>query len=63
MTVTAIDDIVNSPFFKNDLVESWNTSVSTGPCGKITRCAETCNVEKLKVLPIGKHRLIRGANE
>lgn len=63
MTVTAIEDIVNSPFFKNDLVESWNNAVSTGPCGKITRCAETCNVEKLKVLPIGKHRLIRGSNE
>jgi MoaA/NifB/PqqE/SkfB family radical SAM enzyme len=59
MTSTSIEDIVNSPFFKNDLVESWNNSISTGPCGKITRCAETCNVEKLKVLPVGNHKVIR----
>jgi MoaA/NifB/PqqE/SkfB family radical SAM enzyme len=59
MTSTSIEDIVNSPFFKNDLVESWNNTISTGPCGKITRCAETCNVEKLKVLPVGNHKVIR----
>lgn len=63
ITRTSVEDIVNSPFFKNDLVESWDNTVSTGPCGKITRCAETCNVEKLKVLPIGKHKLVRGTNE
>jgi len=62
MTIKTIDEIVNSNFFKNDLVESWSNDVSTGPCGKITRCAETCNVEKLKVLPIGKHKTLRGSN-
>ena len=62
MTVKTIDEIVNSKFFKNDLVESWDNPVGTGPCGKITRCAETCNIEKLKVLPIGKHKTIRGTN-
>jgi MoaA/NifB/PqqE/SkfB family radical SAM enzyme len=62
MTVKTIEEIVNSDFFKNDLVESWSNDVSTGPCGKITRCAETCNVEKLKVLPIGKHKTLRGSN-
>ena len=62
MTVKTIEEIVNSNFFKNDLVESWSNPVSTGPCGKITRCAETCNIEKLKVLPIGKHKTLRGSN-
>jgi MoaA/NifB/PqqE/SkfB family radical SAM enzyme len=62
MTIKTIEEIVNSDFFKNDLVESWDNDVSTGPCGKITRCAETCNVEKLKVLPIGKHKTLRGSN-
>lgn len=62
MTVHSIEKIVQSKFFSNDLVESWDNPVGIGPCGKITRCAETCNVERLKVLPIGKHKLIRGTN-
>jgi MoaA/NifB/PqqE/SkfB family radical SAM enzyme len=62
ITLHSIEKIVQSKFFSNDLVESWDNPVGTGPCGKITRCAETCNVDRLKVLPIGKHKLIRGTN-
>jgi len=62
MSKHSIEEILQSKFFSNDLTESWNNAVGTGPCGKITRCAETCNVDKLKVLPIGKHNLIRGTN-
>lgn len=61
LTVKTVDEIVNGEFFNNDLVESWTNPVSTGPCGKLTRCAETCNVKKLKALPIGKHKIIRNS--
>jgi MoaA/NifB/PqqE/SkfB family radical SAM enzyme len=58
LTKKSVREILDSSFYKNDLVESWNNSVSTGPCGKITRCAETCNVKKLKALPIGSPKVL-----
>jgi MoaA/NifB/PqqE/SkfB family radical SAM enzyme len=61
LTEHSVSDIVNGDFFKNDLVESWSNPVSTAKCGKITRCAETCNVQKLKALPIGKHKILRNS--
>lgn len=57
LTKKSIKEIVNNDFYKNDLVESWNNPVALGKCGKITRCAETCNVAKLKTLPIGKPKV------
>lgn len=59
LTVKSVEDIVNCDFFKNDLVESWSQPVSLGKCGKITRCAETCNIQKLKSLPIAKHKILK----
>jgi len=37
----------------HDLEASFGNKVDTGPCGKITRCAEVCNLHKLEVKPIG----------
>lgn len=48
-----VDDILQNKFFMHDLEESFGNKVDTGPCGKITRCAEVCNLQKLEVKPIG----------
>ena len=48
-----VDDILENKFFMHDLEASFENNVSTGPCGKITRCAEVCNLKKLEVKPIG----------
>lgn len=58
LTKKTVAEILDNDFYKNDLVESWNHPVGTGPCGKITRCAETCNVKKLKALPIGSPKVL-----
>lgn len=54
LTVHSVNDILEHRFFSNDLVESWNNPVGLGPCGKITRCAETCSVKQLEKNPIGE---------
>lgn len=56
LTIHTASDILNNDFYKNDLVESFSNPVDIGSCGKLTRCAETCNVQKLKSLPIAKHQ-------
>lgn len=54
MTKNSVNDILEHKFFSNDLVESWNNPVGLGPCGKITRCVETCSIKQLQKNPIGK---------
>jgi hypothetical protein len=48
------DEIVKSNFYSNDLIDSFENTISEGPCGKITRCADTCTVKQLQINPIGK---------
>ena len=48
------DQIEKSSFYSNDLISSFENKVSEGPCGKITRCADTCTVKELITNPIGK---------
>ena len=54
LTKFSADEIVNHNFYKNDLVTSCNNKVGTGCTDKITRCADTCTIEQLKKVPIGK---------
>jgi len=52
ITVHTVDDILEHDFFMKDLVNSWDKNVGLGPCGKITRCADTCTVKRLQENPI-----------
>jgi sulfatase maturation enzyme AslB (radical SAM superfamily) len=52
LTKYTVDEILEHDFFMKDLSTSWDNSLSTGPCGKITRCAETCNLKTLDQKPI-----------
>lgn len=54
LTKHSVDEILENDFFMSNLVESWNNPVGLGPCGKITRCAETCSVPILDKRPIGE---------
>ena len=54
LTKYSADDIIKHRFYSNDLIESFDNKINTGPCGKITRCADTCTVKELAVNPIGK---------
>ncbi len=54
LTKFSADEIVNHAFYKNDLVTSFNNKVGTGCTDKISRCADTCTVNQLKKIPIGK---------
>lgn len=54
LTKHSADEIVKHEFYSTDLIESFNNKVNTGPCGKITRCADTCTVKQLQNNPIGK---------
>lgn len=55
-SVKSIEEILDSDFYRSDLVLSWDNNISTEKTGKLIRCAETCNNQKLKVLPIGKYK-------
>jgi len=63
LTVHTVSEIFDSMFYKNDLVTSFGNAVDIGPCGKLTRCAETCNVKKLKSLPIAKHQRFKNESK
>lgn len=55
----SIDEILNHDFYKNDLIESWDSKVhGTNKTDRIHRCTEVCNVKKLEVLPIGQYTVI-----
>ena len=54
LTKHSADTIIKNKFYSNDLIKSFDNKISTGPCGKITRCADTCTVKQLAVNPIGK---------
>lgn len=56
LTKYTVDEILENDFFMKDLTASWNNNLSTGPCGKITRCAETCNIKTLQVKPISSRQ-------
>jgi MoaA/NifB/PqqE/SkfB family radical SAM enzyme len=53
LTKKSVEEILESDFYKNDLVESWSNPVGLEKCAKITRCAETCNIKTQKEIPIG----------
>ena len=56
--ITAVSDILNHRFFKEDLVDSWDSvSCGGGAKDKIHRCSEVCAKKKLIELPIGKHTI------
>lgn len=56
--ITAVSDILNHRFFKEDLVDSWSSqSCGIGVKDKIHRCSEVCAKKKLIELPIGKHKI------
>jgi hypothetical protein len=54
LTKYTADEIVKHRFYETDLIESFNNDVGTECKGKINRCADTCTVEQLKKIPIGK---------
>jgi MoaA/NifB/PqqE/SkfB family radical SAM enzyme len=56
LTIYSVDKILESDFFKKDLVSSWNNSISTNKDGKLIRCAETCNNNKLQYMPVGQYK-------
>lgn len=56
--ITAVSDILNHRFFREDLVDSWDSpSCGDGVKDKIHRCSEVCAKKKLTELPIGKHTI------
>jgi len=56
LSVNSVDEILESSFFKKDLVSSWNNPISTNTTGKIIKCADTCNNLKLSYMPIGQYK-------
>jgi len=48
-----LDEIIESEFYKNDLVDSWKSKChGTGPKDRIMRCTQTCSVSELKKRPL-----------
>lgn len=54
LTKYSADEIVAHPFYKNNLVESFNNMIGKGCVDKISRCVDTCTVKQLEKIPIGK---------
>ena len=55
----SIKEILDHEFYKNDLVDSWDSNIHGLEKGtKIHRCTEVCSVKKLEKLPIGNYKVI-----
>ena len=51
-----VNDVLNHPFFANDLVESFDAEYGTGCGKKIVKCAGTCSLKGQQVRPIAAHK-------
>lgn len=52
----SFEEILNSDFYKNDLVKSWNSKVhGTGKCDRIIRCTTTCSK---KLQNVSGHKVV-----
>lgn len=57
--VHSISEILDHPFYKNDLVSSWKSQEhGFKTTDRIHRCTEVCNIKKLEILPIGNYKLL-----
>jgi MoaA/NifB/PqqE/SkfB family radical SAM enzyme len=56
LSVRSVEEILQSDFFKKDLVSSWGNPISTDKTGKLIKCADTCNDNRLRYMPIGKYK-------
>lgn len=59
ISLHSIGEILNHEFYKNDLVESWDSHIHGLEKGtRVHRCTEVCSVKKLEKLPIGNYKVI-----
>jgi MoaA/NifB/PqqE/SkfB family radical SAM enzyme len=58
LSIKSVEEILQSDFFKKDLVSSWNNPISLDKTGKLIKCADTCNTNKLQHMPVGKYKKV-----
>jgi len=59
LNLHSVEEILDHEFYKNDLVNSWQSSShSTSKGSRIFRCTEVCSVKKLESVPIGNFKTL-----
>lgn len=57
LTLHSVEEVLNHEFYKNDLVNSWQSQQHGIDSGsRIFRCTEVCSVKKLVEVPIGNFK-------
>jgi MoaA/NifB/PqqE/SkfB family radical SAM enzyme len=58
----SVDDILNHPFYKQDLVKSFDSEYGTSCGSKMVKCASTCSKKAQEARPIAKFKIERHNN-
>ena len=54
-----IDEILDHPFYTEDLVDSWSsTTHGTGCKDRILKCTATCTKKQLEIIPMSDHKKV-----
>ena len=52
----SVEEILNHPFYANDLITSFNSKYGMECTDKLAKCAVTYSVKRQEILPIAKHK-------